>query len=92
MSKGKFALGALFGMVVGGVAALLTAPKSGKETRQDIKRKVNDIKTEADKAAKDISKQTKDVAGDVQKQANELKKRAENAVKGAREGFGKEIK
>jgi len=33
----KFALGALFAAIAGYVAGLLTAPQSGKETRQDIK-------------------------------------------------------
>ena len=35
MSKGKFALGALFGAVAGVIAGVLTAPKSGKETRAE---------------------------------------------------------
>lgn len=34
---GKFALGALIAAAVGYVAGILTAPKSGKETRADIK-------------------------------------------------------
>ena len=36
---GKFAIGAIVGAVVGVVAGILTAPKSGKETRADIKKK-----------------------------------------------------
>lgn len=92
MSKGKFALGAVFGAIVGGIAALLTAPKSGKETRQDIKNKVDEIKTETTKKAETVKKQAKDVGDDLKDQADTLKKRAENAVKGAREGFQKEVK
>lgn len=92
MSKGKFALGAVFGAIVGGIAALLTAPKSGKETRQDIKNKVDEIKSETAKKAETVKKQAKDVSGDIKDQADTLKKRAENAVKGAREGFQKEVK
>lgn len=33
----KIAIGALFAAVVGFLAGILTAPKSGKETREDIK-------------------------------------------------------
>lgn len=47
MAKAKFALGALIGVAAGFVAGILTAPKSGKETRQDIKQKVTDTKEEA---------------------------------------------
>ena len=47
MSKRKFVLGALFGAVAGVVAGVLTAPKSGKETRADLKKKANELKNEA---------------------------------------------
>ena len=33
----KFALGALFAAAIGYIAGILTAPKSGKETREDLK-------------------------------------------------------
>ena len=46
MSKRKFVLGALFGAVAGVVAGVLTAPKSGKETRADLKKKANKLKKE----------------------------------------------
>lgn len=47
MSKTKFALGTLIGAVAGVVAGILTAPKSGKETRADIKAKASELKDEA---------------------------------------------
>jgi len=40
----SFGLGVLAGAVVGGVVALLYAPKSGKDTRAFIGEKVSDIK------------------------------------------------
>lgn len=40
MSKGKVALGAIIGAAAGVVAGILTAPKSGKETRADLKKKL----------------------------------------------------
>lgn len=36
MEKGDFVAGILIGAVVGAVAGILLAPKSGKETRKDI--------------------------------------------------------
>jgi gas vesicle protein len=44
MNKGRFALGALVGAVAGVIAGLLTAPKSGKETRADLKTKADELK------------------------------------------------
>ena len=46
MSKktaGKLALGAAIGAVIGVVTGILTAPKSGKETRADIKKKTDEV-------------------------------------------------
>ncbi len=44
----KFALGALIAGVAGYVTGLLTAPKSGKETRADIANKAGEIKEDAE--------------------------------------------
>ena len=52
MSKGKIALGAVIGAVAGVIAGLLTAPKSGKETRADLKKMAEEIKTEASRNAR----------------------------------------
>jgi gas vesicle protein len=44
----KFALGAVIGGTVGYLAGLLTAPKAGKETREDISKKAADVKSDAE--------------------------------------------
>jgi len=44
VSKKKLAIGTLIAGAAGYVAGILTAPKSGKETREDIKDKAGDIK------------------------------------------------
>ncbi len=46
----KLALGAIVGAAIGVAAGVLTAPKSGKETRADLKAKALDIKDKADEA------------------------------------------
>lgn len=38
MSKKNLLKGILFGLAVGGIAGVLLAPKSGKQTRQDLRR------------------------------------------------------
>ena len=50
----KLAVGAAVGVVAGFVAGILTAPKSGKETREDIKNTANNLKREAEKKLKQL--------------------------------------
>lgn len=57
-SSGDFFKGLLFGTVVGVTAGILLAPKSGEETREDIKKLALDT---ADKAEKTYSKARKEV-------------------------------
>lgn len=55
MSKGegkKIAIGAAIAGVTGYLAGILTAPKSGKETREDVKNTAVKAKTEAEKQLK----------------------------------------
>lgn len=87
MSKGKFAIGALFGAAVGLVAGLLTAPKSGKETRADIKAKASDIKNQAVQKGGELRDKAEDVVDDVKDRAIDLKERTESAAKAAKKGF-----
>ena len=42
----SFISGLLTGVAIGGVIALLFAPKSGKETRDDLKQKLTDLEKE----------------------------------------------
>lgn len=47
MTKGKIAVGAILGALVGIAAGVLTAPRSGKETRTDLKTKAGNLKRSA---------------------------------------------
>lgn len=51
---GKIAIGAAIAAAAGYVAGLLTAPKSGKETRADIKNKANEAYVNAEKELKKL--------------------------------------
>ncbi len=73
----KVAAAFLFGAVMGGVIALLYAPKSGKETRKDISDEINSylkkasdtkdkIITKAKRFSNDMIHQTEKVYADVQ--------------------------
>jgi gas vesicle protein len=95
-SKGtarKIALGALFGAVAGVAAGFLTAPKSGKQTRADIKSKAKDIKAEALKKSaatksKLQSKATTKIDESVTK-AKDIKAKAAKVSTTAKKGVAK---
>lgn len=44
MAKYSFAIGALVGGLAGVIAGLLTAPRSGEQTRSDIRLKARELK------------------------------------------------
>ena len=55
MNKGsKFAIGTALAAGVGYVAGILTAPKSGEETRRQLKNDAQSMKLEAEKKLKDV--------------------------------------
>ncbi len=59
--SGKFALGAAVAAAAGYVTGLLTAPKSGKETRKDIKDVAVKTRTEAEKQLKKAHTELQDL-------------------------------
>jgi len=68
----KFAVGTAIAAVAGYLAGILTAPKSGKETRDDVKDAAAKGITEAEKQLKrlhtelnDLIEQTKEKTGDI---------------------------
>ncbi len=72
-----FGIGLVTGVVIGGVIALLYAPKSGKETRQLIKDKVIE-------AVDTVREETSGVMDMVKDAASEASRRGQAAVKSLR--------
>lgn len=75
-SAKKWAVGAAVAGIAGYVAGVLTAPKSGKETRSDIKNTANQAKTDAEKKLKEVHSELSKVLGDVKTKGDELKGKA----------------
>lgn len=75
----KFAIGALVGAVAGVVTGILTAPKSGKETRKDIKDTTSKIVSEAEKKLKSLYSELEKLIekGNVKLQAEKGKAKTE---------------
>ena len=72
-------------VAAGFAAGILSAPKSGKETRKDIKKKANAFKVEADKKAKQGKAAAKDSFDSVK---NGAQKVGDTAVETARDVKG----
>lgn len=68
--------GTFFALAIGYIAGVLTAPKSGKETRQDIKDTATRNIGEAEKILKKKHTELSQLINDVSKRADSLKGRA----------------
>lgn len=73
----KFAIGALLAAAAGYVAGILTAPKSGKETRADIKEGVEHGVAEAEKQLKKLHTELNQLLDEARNRASELKGKAQ---------------
>lgn len=75
-TNGKWAIGAVFAGIAGFLAGILTAPKSGKETRSDIKHAAIKAKTEAEKTLKNLHSDLNKTIADVRAKSDELSGKA----------------
>jgi len=84
----RFAIGALLAAAAGYIAGILTAPKSGKETREDIKNTAVRTYKAAEKELKELHTELNKLIGEAGKKADELKgaakKNFDTAVEGAK--------
>lgn len=87
----NFALGIGFVGALGVATGMLTAPKSGKETREDMKGKVaNTIKTIKDNVQKNvdmIKDSTSDVEHKVCNEIKDIKEKTENVKNDIKDGY-----
>jgi gas vesicle protein len=92
-----FLLGVLAGGVAGGLIALLYAPKSGRELRQDIGKKKDELIGDAEEYIDIAKSKASDIIASSKKKADELiceaKNKAEYITKGAEKMYtqGKEL-
>jgi len=74
---GSFALGFLFGGLVGAAVALLTAPQSGEETREQIQH-------ETERLREQMAKAVDEMRSSIEESSEDFKKRAEEILEAAR--------
>lgn len=76
----KFAMGAAVAAVAGYVAGLLTAPKSGKDARQDIKDNAAKGVAEAEKQLQNVQDELKSLLDDAANRGDKLSKKAKQEL------------
>ena len=87
MSKGKFALGAIIGAVAGVIAGVLTAPKSGKATRADLRERAAELKDDTSRKARAIKRTAGHVVEDTQEKMQEYRDASKKAAKDVKNNF-----
>ena len=85
-------LGAAIGAAAGVVAGLLTAPKSGKETRADLKKKARELKQDATTKGDELRAKGEKSYYDARDAARDLHDRSGRALRSARDEFAKDKK
>lgn len=76
----KLGLGILIGAAAGVVTGILTAPKSGKETRKDIKNKALEVKGSAERKLKVAHKQLNTLGDEAKLKAQQLQGKAKDEM------------
>jgi gas vesicle protein len=76
----NFLAGMGVGALIGAVAALLLAPKSGTETRDDIKCAAEDLKTKADKVMHDLSESSDELVKKSKEILESTKSKVQQAI------------
>lgn len=78
----KLAVGAALAGTAGYLAGLLTAPKSGKETRKDLKQAANLRKTEAEKQLKNLHTELSKTVDEAKVKGSDMGGKAQKELKG----------
>lgn len=79
--RGKsFLMGAIIGTIAGGIAALLLAPKAGKEMRKDLSKKAKDATDKTQELFDNVSEQALDLVDKAKNIASDAKNAAESLI------------
>jgi len=76
----KIAIGTVVAAAAGYVAGILTAPKSGRETRRDIGKAASKLKTEAEKKLKKLHSELSDLIADAEKKVKSTRFKASKGL------------
>ncbi|WP_054948721.1 YtxH domain-containing protein [Numidum massiliense] len=80
-------VGAVAGAVIGGVTALLLAPKSGRDTRADLNRQWVTVKDKTQEVSRSVKDKTVEISQAVKDQSSEMISK----FKGVKDDLGEEL-
>jgi gas vesicle protein len=84
-SHGNFLRGLLTGAILGGLVGILFAPKSGRELRDELRKKGGDAFEEAKEFYSDARGKAKAILEDARRRAEELKRESDRQLAEARQ-------
>lgn len=84
-----FLAGIGLGALVGAVAALLLAPKSGAETRQDISNAADELREKANKMVQDLSQSSEELVKKSRELIEATKERVQGAVEAGKQAVAR---
>lgn len=82
-----FMIGAAVGVALGATLAYLTAPKTGREVREDINKKFNYVRDKGQKIVLDVKTQSTDMI----EKMSEVKDRVQNKLSAIKENIGEGV-
>ena len=82
-SGGTFLLGALAGALVGAGVALLMAPKSGAQTRQDLTEGYSSVRDAASRRYRDLADRANEKIGQLEQKVEQYAGRAQSTANAA---------
>ncbi len=85
----NFLAGLGLGALIGAATALLIAPKSGDETRQDIKNATDDIKSKAGKVMQDLSDSSEELVKKSKEILESTKEKVQSAVEASKQAMAR---
>ena len=89
-SVGSFFSGFLIGGLVGAAAALLLAPQSGEESRNQIREKGVELKEKAETTYVDLQEKVDTAVADLRSRVDELSSKVDQIIVQGREAFSRE--
>jgi gas vesicle protein len=87
-----FLIGAAVGVAVGAALAYLTAPKTGREIREDISKGISTVRDKGQKIVLDVKTQSNDVIDRVTEVKDKVQQKLVAIKEGINEGAEKRIK
>lgn len=82
--EGKLLAAFLIGGLIGAAAALLYAPKSGEETRKEIKKRAKELKKKTVRAAEDLYEEIEELSDTLKRRIEELKQKGHDLSEDAK--------